>query len=325
MDKLLRVFASIGVGVIWLTAGAFAATEDGASLFCLEESISPERPTWSEGGSKIAVGSYEKGIQVLELEARTFRSLTENPLDNWPSWQPNGNYVAFVRSAAEEHGSDRAALVLIEDSAGSEEQVLASEVRSGSAVRWSPSGKRVSILTRQGAMVIEPLAAVSRIVFPAPANDSSMSPEIRWADEDHVIVEIQDVRAQAWESYLVPIAGGSPAILWRGVRDTTVGHNGALWAIGTTPVGTPLMVIREGRRDEVLTGPVRSFDVDRHKGDVIASIDGRGLWLLSGQRERLQMTTGDDHEPSWSPKGDRIAFIRSVSGSFRLCVYRLGS
>ena len=74
---------------------------DGTGLEALTDgSVHAAFPSYSTDGREIVyrvLGEKEKGLRILDIEARTTRTLTSGFIDNLPGWSPDGKRILFTR------------------------------------------------------------------------------------------------------------------------------------------------------------------------------------------------------------------------------------
>jgi TolB protein len=111
--------------------------------------VEGEYPSWSRDGQRLAFISAEPGARgndpnydvfVVGRDGKGLRRLTDWPgEDGWPTWSPDGNWIAFSST----HGSGPGQFRLyVMRSDGSRKRLLATGV-AGDFPVWSPDGKEI--------------------------------------------------------------------------------------------------------------------------------------------------------------------------------------
>ena len=195
---------------------------------------------------------------------------------------PDGELVAYVaRSVDRERDRYRSAIWIVPSAGGAPRQLTRGD-NEDLLPRWSPDGRHLAFVTDRGDI--------------PPGKERA--PRNLW------IVDLA-LRAEG------PLPLGNERQRTRFDNDV----KDASWS----PDGRRIVIVARPNRPEGATEPtVRVYERLRYKSDEEGLLDlrRRHLWLLDAtDGEPAQVTDGDwdDLEPSWSPKGDRIAFISNRS------------
>ena len=156
-------------------------------------------PSFSPDGTRIAYrvwgeydGKREYGIRVLNLADGSVKTLTTE-LDNFPSWSPNGDVIAFTRRSGGTEDYDYDIFTMRPD--GTNVRRLTDAPGNDSHSSWSPDGQ--SILWTSGRYGFKDEAALYDNAFQpfaqiftmkADGSDQRVLTRSRWEDSMPAIV-----------------------------------------------------------------------------------------------------------------------------------------
>ncbi len=266
--------------------------------------------------------------------------LTTNPGDDiYPTWSPDGRYIAFVRQAGSDGG-----IFMVPALGGPERRLQPSYPGIDwwlTSLSWSPDGKLIAFPAADSAQESPGLFLLS--VDTLEKRRLTSTPEQYLGDgypvfspDGQTLAFIRQSSELVMDIYLLPVSGGEPRRLtfddrqlwgldWTPngreiVFSSMRGGSCSLWripAIGGIP--EPLAVggdfaqfpsiSREGNR---LAYTQTIFDVNIWKFEVSDS-----MGKTTSPTEVIS-STRDDHGPQISPDDKRIAFDSARSGSYEV-------
>jgi Tol biopolymer transport system component len=277
-------------------------------------SQSQERPSsdiaFSFGGSLYALAP--DGSTRVRL-TRPITGPSGMGRDSDPAWSPDGTMLAFVRSDPPSETS-RTRIFLLDPDGGRPQPFTT--VGEAFSPAWSPDGRRIAFVRRsdtESALVVAEVDSRaeqvllrepydlndrdSRVSFDAPAwsPDGTRIAYTRWT-----LDRKSTFRPRL---YVIDANGGPARPLARDAAD-------AAWSPDGRRIAFASVRDRNGKR---------CWDQCHLFGELyLMNADGTGL-------KRLTRNRGDDHAPSWSPDGRRIAFAsdRNYPDSFNHELYSI--
>jgi TolB protein len=241
-------------------------------------------PDWSPDGRRIAfvassVPGGPRALYVLNADGSGVRLLVESGFDaGWPSWSPDGRSIAFQHATETRSGSD---IYLVNADGGG----LRSLVADGAEPVWGPGGRKIAFSRRTPG-------GNSRILAVSPDRSG-----LRLVADSH----------DECETYVAP--SWSPNGERVAFSATGAGYEcGFANFIGSSRgYGAKVKVLVRGSFAEPDWSPdgTRMAVRDFSASSMVATFDLRTA--------RMKYLRGGWH-PRWSPKGERIVFVRGTSG-----------
>ena len=292
------------VAFIGLDSGAYALwtmSRDGSDRRRLASAMmSP--PSWSPDGRWLVYRGTDGSVAAIGVEDRRVVTITAD--GELPSWSPDGRRIAFVRGESYFVVTEG-----VERQVGVGLRVLTEFGRW--APSWSPDGTRFVIAAGAPEPNWSPTGPSDLYVVDASTGaaarltstwDSEGSP--RWSrDGSRIVFARRTYDPVAFELAVVAATGGE-------VRRLVADAYGPEWA----PDGRRVAFERAGHL----------FVADAETG-VVWAPDGRTLYFAKsagnvrdlftvdpggGSVRRLTTSPSWDADPSWSPDGRRVAFVR---------------
>ena len=320
-------------GAVVSPDGRTVLFEHGGSIWRMDADGSSQRvltpgttPAWSPDGRRIAFADGTDTIVTMAADGSDVRRLVQG---RFPAWSPDGRVIGYVNASA--------VMVVYPDGEGARRIYSTTSIYS--AISWSPDSTRLAV----AAEVLLPSGGISPaaiVVLPAAGGQARMLTggnrdlEPQWARDGSRIAFVR-----AGRIYTVAATGGKPIAMTRPPRGPLGvglydGH--PAWS----PDGRLLGFARgpgEGSFRELWVMPAQGGAARRVRKDdahvqiptsatVAWSADSRSLLTTtqlvnndsdiftvepdgSGRRQ-LTKNDVDDADPSFSPDGRSIAFVR---------------
>jgi len=311
-------------------------------------------PALSPDGRQVAfVWEGEKNdnfdIYVKIIDAGTpLRLTTSQGRDMSPAWSPDNRFVAFLRGTGEDKG-----FYLVPALGGAERKLADAFGWNGAGVLsqyidWLPDGKTLVVVDKTAES--EPWSIFLLSVETGEKRQLTQPPATD--DGDDLVALSPDGKTLAFtrfrdeivnDIHLMPIAGGEPArltfddALVLGLDWTRDGERivfssdragvSALWTIpasGSTPapvagVGENVGELSVSRQSDHLVYAQLSFEMNLWRIELANRVAGSGRRNASPPTKFIA-STRREHDPQFSPSGQRIAFGASRSGKDEIWV-----
>jgi len=336
----LTACAALAAAVGWW-AWSSRSRAPGPALRLVPLTSSPgskDFAAFSPDGSRIAfswsgAGGANRHIYLKAVASRAQVQLTSGPADDtWPAWSRDGGRVAFVRRMPD--GSR--AVYVVPANGGDEQRVWV----GGEGVSWSPDGKHLAVAAERppkgsGGLILLSLETGERRQLTAPLNSHDGYPV--FSRNGRSIAFMRELTER--ELFVVPSAGGNAVQL---TSDAKPKLPGLSWTPGDGEILYSMMREYGGAglwRVPAAGGAPRPLDgILPFAGNPSVSPDGTRVaftenWLdtniyvsrgpgisangsIGALREgqKLIASSREDHSPSFSPGGNRIAFVSNRSG-----------
>jgi Tol biopolymer transport system component/serine/threonine protein kinase len=266
--------------------------------------------------------------------------LTTNPGDDiYPTWSPDGRYIAFVRQAGSDGG-----IFMVPALGGPERRLQPSYPRIDwwlTSLSWSPDGKLIAFPAADSPQESPGLFLLSVDTLEKRRLTSTSEQYLGdgypvFSPDGQTLAFIRQSSELVMDIYLVPVSGGEPRRLTFDDRQ--------LWGLDWTPDGREIVfssmrgggcslwrIPAIGGIPEPLAvgGDFAQFPSISREGNRLAytqTIFDANIWKFEVSDSMGKTTsptevissTRDDHGPQISPDGKRIAFDSARSGSYEV-------
>ncbi len=251
----------------------------------------------------------------------------------WPTWSPNGRYVAYSAFSSGMNGHGRIGVYLHDLSSGETERIFANEPGSDGIARgtphyvlWSPNGKMVSLIARSKAEGLSALAYRIGEQGPPKLVHDGFPLFSSWSRNSRFLL----FHAGA-EHYLVDFEGES-------TPRRMPGDSRLYMTPSWSPRGAVMGLLSEGKE---YRSSLMIVDVENLSAQTLVEFNGNGAFVWSPDGESVGLTrepqgesrfyngiwhvTLDGTEQKivhdmvlaffWSPNGREIAYVTTSEGA----------
>jgi Tol biopolymer transport system component len=306
---------------------------------------SESQPAFSPDGRQIAfVGSGEKGdnedIYVKLLDAGEALRLTTSPAaETSPAWSPDGRYIAFIRRTAED-----ADVYLVPALGGPERKLTNVDgyiVTLGRPARlaWHPDGEWLAVADKSAAAESVSISLLSvttgerrKLTAPPAGYFGDWNPA--FSPDGKTLAFLRGKTGIHLDLYVMPTSGGEPLrltedgahkkslawtadgreIIFSSSRGGSV-NTAMLWKIPAAG-GTPERLAGLGQNvfSLAIAGNWLAYEQGIHDTNVYRIDTAES----ARPPTKLIASTFQDDSPSYSPDGQRLAFVSDRTGSLEI-------
>jgi Tol biopolymer transport system component len=306
--------------------------------------ISPDNKTiafvWNGGDDQFDI--YRKSIGSAELQR-----LTHEPLPSiHPAWSPDGRQLAFLReTGAELNRADGEAQLIVLDTATHRERLIrrmkdslgmwgsSNPLAGCQTLSWSPHGDQIFLTDpsaeEHGLISISTLTGEQKTISKPGGSDQDCY--ARLSPDGKTIAFVRLISHAVGYLYTVDVTGNHLNRLTREVKDLrgiswTPDESRLVFASKERGVYQLRVISAQGGESSSLPAATASAadPFVSPNGKFIVFVENHENWNIwrvgikedrIGLPERFLASTGQNHSPSFSPDGRKIAFVSDRSGS----------
>ncbi len=295
---------------------------------------------WEEPGS---TSSFDLWVQTIGGDSPV-RVTSSEAMERLPAWSPDGQRLAYFAPWPERETCG----LFVAPVLGGAPERLADCTGGHRSLAWSPDGR---LLAHDGisadgsggrALFLLNVATGEHIQLTSPPEGAPGDTGVRFSPNGEMLAFEREMGLWRDDVAVVPVEGGEPLVLtndaWGKVRGVDWASDGSAVLFSSNRVGQFALwrVDLEGGAPErvpIHDAWVTQPSVSRAGGRLIYRTfrDAVDIWELPldargvpSQEGVLRLASSrSERQPTWSPRGDRIAFISDRSGSEELWSGRL--
>lgn len=253
----------------------------------LEASSGPGKIAWAKGTLDSSGSIYSTDLWVMDPDGSNQIALSENPeiLELWPSWSPDGSYIAYV-IVRPPNPTSQDLWVMDADGRNKRDLGLCPGVGRCGKLVWSPDGRRVAYGQGTDLWVADLATGTRELLVSGQLKEPNPAVAARgsgptWSPNGEMLAFMcRD------DLCVVDADGGQPRVIGPGLEDPAWSPDG-----------------------DLLVGEYWSGPQDDKPDMVLHRLDGNG---------RLQLIEAQKHPgvlrfPSWAPDGGAIVYTDETS------------